>query len=149
MVEQHMDFEHWGECGHTFFATKVHFLQSKLTTPSRVARWYIFTPKIHIWVHFVGSCIEYVGIFYVHLVNYTDIWYILLLFCIFIPVLVCSQENSGNPDSKQRCKKKKNCWKNPEFCYRQLANTDRVCVNSEVIKIIMINTIEASFYEEW
>jgi hypothetical protein len=31
---------------------------------SRVARWYIFKPKISIWVNFEGLGMEKVGIFY-------------------------------------------------------------------------------------
>jgi hypothetical protein len=36
------------------------------STRNRVARWYIFKPKIQIWVN--GLAIEDVGIFYCHLV---------------------------------------------------------------------------------
>jgi hypothetical protein len=63
---------------------------------NRVARWYVFEPKIQFWVNFGGSVIEdlvhYVdiwsilqslGIFYGHLVYFVVIWYIfpILVFC--------------------------------------------------------------------
>jgi hypothetical protein len=50
---------------------------------NRVARWYIFKPKIPIWVHFVGSrngkCffLWSFGLLYGHLVYFTAIWYFL------------------------------------------------------------------------
>jgi hypothetical protein len=31
---------------------------SRLTLGGRVARWFVFKPKIPIWVNFVGSCYE-------------------------------------------------------------------------------------------
>jgi hypothetical protein len=48
----------------------------------RVARWFVFKPKIQIWVNFGWSCndIQDVGIFYGHLVNFTVFWYILWTF---------------------------------------------------------------------
>jgi hypothetical protein len=42
---------------------------------SRVARWFVFKPKIPIWVNWVNA-----GIFYGHLEYLTVIWYILWLF---------------------------------------------------------------------
>jgi hypothetical protein len=42
----------------------------------RVARWYIFKPKIKLWVHFGGSCKGKFALFYVHLVYFLVIWYI-------------------------------------------------------------------------
>jgi hypothetical protein len=51
---------------------------------------------------------EGVGIFYVHLVYFTDIWYILWAFGIFYGRLVdffrfgiLYQEKSGNPDARE------------------------------------------------
>jgi hypothetical protein len=73
---------------------------------SRVARWYIFKPKILVWVNSGGSYNDDVGIFYghlaYHLAYFTAIWYIFWLFgiCIvwvfgiFFPVLVCCTEKN-------------------------------------------------------
>jgi hypothetical protein len=47
---------------------------------SRVARWFIFKPKIPLWVNFGGLKIEYVCIFYNHLEYFTATWYNLWLF---------------------------------------------------------------------
>jgi hypothetical protein len=45
-----------------------------------------------------GLAMEDIGIFYVHLVNFTAIWYILTRFGTFLPVLVCCiKKKSGNP----------------------------------------------------
>jgi hypothetical protein len=74
----------------------------------RVARWYIFKPKIQIWVNFGGYCrgtcwhflwhfglfaaiwynLRPFGIFNANLVHFVDIWYILWSFGTFFPVLV-------------------------------------------------------------
>jgi hypothetical protein len=61
-----------------------------LGEPDRVARWYIFIPKIPIWVYFggpwIGKCWHILlpfGIFYGHLVYFMTIWYILWLFGIY------------------------------------------------------------------
>jgi Arf-GAP/GTPase/ANK repeat/PH domain-containing protein 1/3 len=43
---------------------------------TRVARWYIFKPKIQIWVNFEGSCNGRCWHFYVHLVYFKAILYI-------------------------------------------------------------------------
>jgi hypothetical protein len=55
-----------------------------------VARWFIFKPKIPIWVNF-GGCfaMEDVDIFYGHLVYCLAIWYLSWLLGINFPVLVC------------------------------------------------------------
>jgi hypothetical protein len=72
----------------------------------RVARWYIFKPKIHFWVILGGSCKM--------LVYFMDIWSILQLFgilcrylvyfvviwCIFPRLGILYQEKSGNPGSE-------------------------------------------------
>jgi hypothetical protein len=57
---------------------------------TRVARWYIFKPKIQIWVNFLGYCngrCWYIlcsfGVFYGHLPYFIVIWYIFWLFGIF------------------------------------------------------------------
>jgi hypothetical protein len=67
-----------------------------------VARWYIFRPKITIWVNLEGLAIEDVGIFrphclfYCEMVYFVAIWYILWAFgiCHFGMLY---QEKSGNP----------------------------------------------------
>jgi hypothetical protein len=43
----------------------------------RFARWYIFKPKIPIWVNLAGLAMEDAGIFFEHLVYFTSNWYIL------------------------------------------------------------------------
>jgi hypothetical protein len=43
--------------------------------PIRVARWFVFKPKIPIWVNFVGLYNENVCKFYDHSVYFTVIWY--------------------------------------------------------------------------
>jgi hypothetical protein len=61
----------------------------------RVARWFVFKPKIPIWVNFGGSCYGkswYIlwpfGLFYGHWKYFMAIRYILWYFGIFFPVLV-------------------------------------------------------------
>jgi hypothetical protein len=69
---------------------------------SRVARWFIFKPKIPLWVKFGGpwngkccSILLPLGIFFGHLVLFLAVWYSLWSFGIF---LVClDHEKSGNP----------------------------------------------------
>jgi hypothetical protein len=84
---------------------------------SRVARWYIFKPKIPSWVILEGLAMEDVGniiwpfgLFYDHMVYFMAIWCILWLFdtfmstwYIFVSLVYFSrfgmlcQEKSGNP----------------------------------------------------
>jgi hypothetical protein len=66
----------------------------------RVARWYIFLPKIPIWVtlgEMNGKCWYILwpfGIFYGKLIYKMAFWYILWLFGILFPVLFfCSNKN--------------------------------------------------------
>jgi hypothetical protein len=71
-----------------------------------VARWFIFKPKIPIWVNFGGPYIDWkmliyfmaiwnilrtFGIFYDHLVHFVFVWYIFSCFGTMY------QEKSGNP----------------------------------------------------
>jgi hypothetical protein len=71
----------------------------------RVARWYIFIPKIPFWVKFGGSCngrcwyiLRPFGKFYGQLVNSTAIRFILWSFGIFLPALVCcTKKNLATP----------------------------------------------------
>jgi hypothetical protein len=77
------------------------FLNS-LSFEGRVARWFIFKPKIQIWE---GLKIENICIFYGHLENIIAVWYIkwpfgnLVLFG--IPIFprfgILYDEKSGNP----------------------------------------------------
>jgi hypothetical protein len=70
----------------------------------RVARWFVFKPKIPIWVNFGRSCykkswqimtisfiLRPLEIFYGHLVHFVVIWYNFPRFGIL------DQEKSGNP----------------------------------------------------
>jgi hypothetical protein len=79
------------------------------TLPSRVARWFVFKPKIKIWVNFGGSCcgkylvyfmtiwstLRPLEIFYGHFVYFVVIWYIFPRFDIL------DQKKSGNTASKR------------------------------------------------
>jgi hypothetical protein len=71
---------------------------------ARVARWFVFNPKIPIWLNLGGFAMVNLGIFmttwailrpleifYVHLVHLVVIWYIFLRFGMLY------QEKSGNP----------------------------------------------------
>jgi hypothetical protein len=72
-----------------------------------VARWFVFKPKIPIWVSFGGSCYAkywYIlwpfGLVYGHWKYFMAIWYILWKLGIFSPVFgILDQEKSGNPVS--------------------------------------------------
>jgi hypothetical protein len=56
----------------------------------RVARWHIFEPKkSRFGLILEGFAMEDVGILYGHLVYLQLFWYVLWLFGIFFPVLVC------------------------------------------------------------
>jgi hypothetical protein len=64
-------------------------LQSRVNI--RVARWFIFKPKIPIWVIFRALGMEMFGLVFGHLEYIVASWYILLSFGnigIFSPVLV-------------------------------------------------------------
>jgi hypothetical protein len=77
-----------------------------------VARWFVFVPKIPIWVYYGGplelkmlvyfmtfrNILRPLGLFHFRLVQFVVIWYI-------FPVLVClDQEKSGNPEQgNQMC----------------------------------------------
>jgi hypothetical protein len=71
---------------------------------SRVARWFIFRPKIPIWVNLGGIGMENVGMFCDHLEHFTTIWYSLWPFGIicgnldyFSLFIFLDKEKSGNP----------------------------------------------------
>jgi hypothetical protein len=70
-----------------------------------VARWYIFKPKIPIWVNFGRSCnwrywyfcdsfVHSNDIFYSHLLHFVAICYLLWSFGIVSPVLVCCTDKN-------------------------------------------------------
>jgi hypothetical protein len=69
--------------------------------PNRVARWFVFKPKIQIWVNFGGSwngkswyILEPFGLFYGNWKYFMVVWYILWSLGIFFPVLVfCTKKN--------------------------------------------------------
>jgi hypothetical protein len=81
----------------------------------RVARWFVFKPKIPIWVNFLGPEIGkcwYIlwpfGIFYIHLGNFMIIWvHCVLIWYIFSIFGFMYQDKSGNPGLKrdQSCQK--------------------------------------------
>jgi hypothetical protein len=77
-------------------------------TSSRVARWFIFKPKIPIRVHFGGPLNGKCFIFYVHLEYFMAIWYNLWqsgIVCGHFPILAClDRGKSGNPDELMRAK---------------------------------------------
>jgi hypothetical protein len=72
-------------------------------TANRVARLFIFKPKLPIWVNLGGSCngkswyiLLLLNVFWWHLVYFVVIWYIFLRFGILY------QDKSGNPDRQKR-----------------------------------------------
>jgi hypothetical protein len=82
--------------------------KSRLTCSTRVARWFVFQPKLPIWVNFRGSCNSkswYIlwpfGLLYGHLKYSMAIWYIyfVVIWYIFPPlgILHRNKEKSGNP----------------------------------------------------
>jgi hypothetical protein len=84
--------------------TPHHRVRTCAEGASRVARWYVFKPKIQIRVNFGGPCIRrcwYIlgplGPFYGLLVYFMDFWYILWLFCIFFPFLVFCAKKIWQP----------------------------------------------------
>jgi hypothetical protein len=79
----------------------------QIRTATRVARLYIFKPKIQIWVNFVVlqwqmlvycmaflSILQPFGKFYGHFVYFPQFWYISHSFGIFSPVLVCCTQKN-------------------------------------------------------
>jgi hypothetical protein len=77
-----------------------------LRLPFRVARWFVFKPKIPIWVHFGRYCngkslhiLEPFGLFYGLWKYFTAIGYILGSLGIFPRFGVLYQDKSGNPAS--------------------------------------------------
>jgi hypothetical protein len=60
-----------------------------------VASWYIFKPKILIWLNFGGFSMEEVGLFDGPLVYFTDTWYNLVDYLVyFTPFVKYYQLNS-------------------------------------------------------
>jgi hypothetical protein len=75
----------------------------------RVARWYIFKPKIPIWIDFGGSCNGRCWYILSPLVYFTAIWYILWSFGIFYWFIFprCTKENLATLilRARQRCRR--------------------------------------------
>jgi hypothetical protein len=77
------------------------FLEKKRSRQlTRVARWFIFRPKIAIWVHFGrsfnGGCLCILwkfGLFYGHLVHFTYFVYFVVIWYIFPVLVYCSKKN--------------------------------------------------------
>jgi hypothetical protein len=72
---------------------------------TRVARWFLFRPKIPIWVYFGGSwnrkcCYIFwsFGIFYDHWVYIMAFAHFIVIWYIFTSFGISYQEKSGNPD---------------------------------------------------
>jgi hypothetical protein len=100
----------WGGCDvhcvGRFFNTMIlppWFLPTYAQVLLRVARWFVFKPKIPNWLNFGGSCYGkslYIlwpfGLFYGHWKYFMAIWYIFPRFGIL------DQENSGNPCPSQK-----------------------------------------------
>jgi hypothetical protein len=77
---------------------------TKVTVTTRVARWFLFKPKITILENIGGSLIVkclYIlwpfGIFYGHLVYFMTAWYIFCSFGTFFPVLVSRNKKIWQP----------------------------------------------------
>jgi hypothetical protein len=78
---------------------------------SRVARWYIFKPKIPIWVNFSASCKERCWPFYCHFVYFMAIWYVFGSFWYIFPVLVCcAEKNLATLRISMRVKRRPRNW---------------------------------------
>jgi hypothetical protein len=103
-------------------------------TLTRVARWYIFKPKIHIWLNFGGSSnarcwyiLWPLGLFYGPLVYFVTIWYILLLFGTFFPVLVCCTN-----------KNLATLAQTPVLLYEALLHNLTQCKRAHLLKLIIM-----------
>jgi hypothetical protein len=92
---------------------------------SRVARWFVFKPKIPIWVNFggpcngkccyIGSILRQLETFYCHLVYSVVIWYIFPCFGILY------LEKSGNPDQFGKHLK---CWLPSQISHHESKTSD-------------------------
>jgi hypothetical protein len=78
-----LDAQHYIDCTHMS------------PSPTRVARWFVFKPKIQIWVNFGGPCNERCwlilwpfDLFYCHFVYLMVISYILWIFGYIFPILL-------------------------------------------------------------
>jgi hypothetical protein len=112
---------------------------------TRVARWYIFKPKIPNWVNFKGSCdgkFWYFkwpfGRFYSYLIYFEANWYILWSFGIFFPVLVfLDRAKSGNPVVDLAAVIYPQIWQIPTFtkCCPQNGHRSvlwKICIRLEI-----------------
>jgi hypothetical protein len=82
-------------------------LRQKEGVESRVARWFIFIPKIPIWVNFVvpGNgkgwyILLQIGIYYGHLVHVWPFGNLVAIWYIFPRFGILCREKSGNPGRK-------------------------------------------------
>jgi hypothetical protein len=96
---------------------------------SRVARWFVFKPKIQIWANFGGSCTGRCwfilwtrGPFWGHFLDFMDISYSLWLFGIFFPFWYfvprkiwqpCKARLSNEQGDQTSMSKKPIMWPNP------------------------------------
>jgi hypothetical protein len=83
-------------------------MSCSLPSPQRFARWYIFKPKIPIWVYFEAfewkRMIYFLASwnFYVNVAFLMEIWRFLCCLVYFSCFVILCQEKSGSPDLR-RC----------------------------------------------
>jgi hypothetical protein len=88
----------------SFFFQQVFAYAEEAQFQNRVARWYIFKPKIPIWIIFlIGRCrynLWTFGLFYGQLVYFIAslYTYFVVIWFIFLHFGMLYQEKSGNPD---------------------------------------------------
>jgi hypothetical protein len=92
------------ECGLTSFGVAKKWPPEPSRFGGRVARWFVFKPRVLIWVNLGGPWIEKVGILCGHLKYITAIRYILwqlgslvAIWYIFSRFGLLCKEKSGNP----------------------------------------------------
>jgi hypothetical protein len=59
----------------------------------RVAKWYIFRPKITAWSNFEGLGIENVGILFGRMINIMALWYDWGNLLYIFPLVCCTKQN--------------------------------------------------------
>jgi hypothetical protein len=118
-------------------------------SPNRVARWFVFKPKIPIWLNFGGSCygkilvyfmniwsiLRSLEIFYGHLVYFVVIWYIFRHFGILDP------EKSGNPESKSLRQQLFPTHSRWVRCYKKPELRSKLSINRTVKQFLMFNSL--------
>jgi hypothetical protein len=97
-------------------------LAVNLKLVTRVARWFVFKPKIQIWINFGGPYIvkclyilRPLGIFYGDWGYFMTIWYILNSYGTFSGFDIMYHEKSGNPagDQMSLLKNRQRCIPTP------------------------------------